>query len=110
MVCCAFSFCWYHQQHGTADEALADCTGMEQQVPSPVSAVEAGREKTEHRPSLPATRLVAGRPPSGTEMAGVLDHAAAVLEDLVQAAPPPVLQQLLDWLWQGRGIALYDSS
>jgi hypothetical protein len=53
---------------------------------------------------------LAGGAAAGTGLAGAMDHARALLAGLVGAASPPPLQALLDWLGQGRPIALYDSS
>lgn len=47
LVCCAFSFCWYHQDHAPASEALAGSQGEEasaDEVGAP--ALEAGKEKS----------------------------------------------------------------
>lgn len=89
LVCCAFSFCWYHQGHaagGTVTmvdgaEAPAQCSSS-----SPPTDEVAGRKKNQRQPGRPTTRVVAGGTPSGEELAGALDHAVALLASLVHAA------------------------
>jgi len=89
LVCCAFSFCWYHQGHAAGGsvtmvdgaEAPAQCSSS-----SPPTDEVAGREKNQRQSGVPATGVVARSTPSGEELAGALDHAVAVLESLVHAA------------------------
>jgi len=88
LVCCAFSFCWYHASHPAASPT------DELQKPSKaedlpeVQARAAGRGKKNQRGKRQAaTGVLANGTASGTRMAGALDHAAAVLERLVVAAP-----------------------
>jgi SRSO17 transposase len=81
LVCCAFSFCWYHHGQVAADKdehpAAAD-------APAPAS-VEAGRGEKPRRAA--AGSLVARRPASGTRVAGAVGHALAVLARMVESAP-----------------------
>jgi hypothetical protein len=81
LVCCAFSFCWWHDSHpatavaGRPDEDLA---------PPPAADAAAGRG--ENTPAPPAGVLAGGVAP-GARLAGAVDHALALLAQLVAAAP-----------------------
>jgi len=87
MVCCAFSFCWYHQSHaaGATVPAAGDGAAQPAELPAPPAA-EAG-EKNQPHPGVPATRLMAGGTAPGAGMAGAMDHAVALLERMVGSAP-----------------------
>jgi len=88
LVCCAFSFCWYHQHHAAGETVqLVDGAPAPAHCSSPTTDEVAGREKNQRQPGVPATRVMAGRTPSGEELAGALDHAVALLESVVHAAP-----------------------
>jgi len=87
LVCCAFSFCWYHQRHATGETVqLVDGAEAPAHCSSPTTDEVAGRGKNQRQPGRPPTRVVAGGTPSGEELAGALDHAVALLESLVHAA------------------------
>jgi SRSO17 transposase len=88
LVCCAFSFCWYHVSH------LSSTTIDERQRPSEsedlpgVPAQAAGTGKKNQREKGPTTTgVLAKSTASGTRMAGALDHVTALLERLVATAP-----------------------
>lgn len=88
LVCCAFSFCWYHVSH------LSSTTTDEQQKPSEpeelsgVPAEVAGTAKKNQRGKKGATTaLLAEGIAGGTRLVGALDHAAALLERVVATAP-----------------------
>ena len=90
LVCCAFSFCWYHASHSSAsttDEVLEP--SEPEALPQPeVPAEVAGIGKKNQRGTMiSATRVLASGTASGSRMAGALDHAAALLERLVTTAP-----------------------
>jgi hypothetical protein len=81
LVCCAFSFCWWHESHpatpiaGRPDEDLA---------PQPVADEAAGRgENARHAPA----GVLAGGAARRARVAGAVDHALALLAQLVAAAP-----------------------
>ena len=80
LVCCAFSFCWYHQNGGRPGRDQAAET-------EPAPTEEAGGGKNRGHDSTSAAALVAGGTPSGAGMAGTLDHALALLARVVNAAP-----------------------
>jgi len=90
LVCCAFSFCWYHASHSspsTTDEVLEP--SEPEALPQPeVPAEVAGIGKKNQRGTrISATRVLASGTASGSRMAGASDHAAALLERLVTTAP-----------------------
>jgi len=111
LVCCAFSFCWYHQRHAAGETVqLVDGTEAPVHCSSPTTDEVAGRKKISASPVC--------RPRVSWPVA--LRQVRSWLEPWIMlwrywrawsTQPPPlVLQQLLDWLWQGRGIYLYESS
>ncbi len=81
LVCCAFSFCWWHDSHpatapaGRPDEDLA---------PQPAADEAGGRGK--NAPPAPAG-LLAGGAARRARLAGAVAHAPALLAQLVVAAP-----------------------
>jgi hypothetical protein len=90
LVCCAFSFCWYHVSHSassTTDERLKP-SKPEVLPDTPVPAVWAGTGEKNQRGKRPSAKgVLADGTASGTRMAGTLDHATALLERLVVTAP-----------------------
>jgi SRSO17 transposase len=90
LVCCAFSFCWYHASHGAVSTAQKPLEASEPSgVPqSGVPADGAGTGKKNQRGTRGATPgVLASRAAGGTRVAGAVDHAAALLERLVATAP-----------------------
>jgi SRSO17 transposase len=90
LVCCAFSFCWYHIGHPCSSMMAEGLELSEPEVPShtnvPAHAVGTG-EKNQRGNKRATTRVLAGGPASSAGMVGALDHAAALLESVVRAAP-----------------------
>jgi SRSO17 transposase len=90
LVCCAFSFCWYHASHSTASVMQEARGPSEPEVPPqqsvPASAPGTG-EKNQRGTRDAATVVLAEGATGGARMVGALDHAAAVLERLVSTAP-----------------------
>ena len=90
LVCCAFSFCWYHVSHPSSST-----TGEPHKRPEPVvlpgpdvPAQAAGTgEKNQRGKRQAATGVLAEGTSSGTRVVGALDHAAALLASVVRAAP-----------------------
>ena len=81
LVCCAFSFCWWHASHpatavaGQPAEALA---------PEPAADEAVGRgENTRPTPAS----VLAGGAARRARLAGAVDHAAALLARVVVVAP-----------------------
>jgi hypothetical protein len=89
LVCCAFSFCWYHHSHGSGETAPLAGDGAEQPAESPASAQGAGRGENQPQAGMPAAGLLAGGAPAGPGVAGAVDHAVALLARVVESAPAP---------------------
>jgi hypothetical protein len=90
LVCCAFSFCWYHVSHPAARSTQAATEASEPEAPPPtrVPAAAAGTGKKNQRGKRSATASVlADGAAGGTWMVGALDHAQALLAWLVSTAP-----------------------
>src|SRR5262249_51867926 len=83
LVCCAFSFCWYHQAHAPASEPLS--------IPIQPPALASERPKAEEKKGAQGGRTTAGflaqSPASGSRMARTLGLAPALLARLVATAP-----------------------
>ena len=90
LVCCAFSFCWYHASHPEAfltQEAREPSEpGVPPQPSVPVDEAGTG-EKNQQGKRDAATDVLAAGAAGGARMAGAVDHAAALLERLVAPAP-----------------------
>jgi hypothetical protein len=89
LVCCAFSFCWYHQGHAATGVPPTPAAEAEKVAasPPPASAEGAGRGKNQDHSDRPAAGLLAGGAAPGPGVAGALDHAVALLERVVEQAP-----------------------
>src|SRR5207247_365026 len=90
LVCCAFSFCWYHAGHPNSrlTEEAQEYSAPEASPPTSVPADVAGTgEKNQRGTKSATTHVLAGGPSSGARMVGAVDHAAALLASLVRAAP-----------------------
>jgi hypothetical protein len=114
LVCCAFSFCWYHLSHPTASlteearEPSKPETPLHTSVPA--HAARTGEKNQWGKRSSTAAVLANGVAGS-TRMVGALDHAASrYWNGWSQQPPPPALQFLLRWLERGYAIALYSSA
>lgn len=81
LVCCAFSFCWWHQRHGA--DAVGGLPGEHQGAP-PAADEAAGRGENTRQP--PAG-VLAGGAPRCAGLARAVDRAPALLARLVAAAP-----------------------
>ena len=90
LVCCAFSFCWYHVSQSS-------CSTMEElqqpseppvlpdsEVPVPTRATG---EKNQRKKRQTASDVLAESTASGSRVVGALDHAQALLAGVVGAAP-----------------------
>lgn len=88
LVCCAFSFCWYHASHSWVVDQRS--TSAEPDIlPETDVPTERGTtgKKNQRGEKQEATSVLAHGPTSGTRLVGALDHAAAILERLVIIAP-----------------------
>ncbi len=90
LVCCAFSFCWWHASHaataitGWPDEEVAPQPTADEMAPPPTADEAVGRG--ENTPPAPA-RVLAGGAARRARLARAVDHAPALLAQLVAAAP-----------------------
>jgi hypothetical protein len=94
LVCCAFSFCWYHSSHPAESTVSAEPQDGSPTVwppPSASGATARAGEKNQHRSGSAATDVLASRTASGPRMALSLDHAQTVLERVVITAPTSCL-------------------
>ncbi|MGH7745601.1 MAG: IS701 family transposase [Candidatus Dormibacteria bacterium] len=84
LVCCAFSFCWWaYGRH----EALALIDAVLHLAPAAQAPESAGGKTSERRLRTPAPALLAGGAAPGTELAGPVDPALALVARLVPGAP-----------------------
>ena len=90
LVCCAFSFCWYHvsQPSCSTTRELQKRPELEVLSDSDVPAEMAGTgEKNQRGKRQAATNVLADDPTGSTRVVGALDHAQALLASVVRAAP-----------------------
>ena len=97
LVNCAFSFCW--------------AAWFAENPPQPSTAAprpEAGRgERGAARRRTAAGTVLAAGTARGTRLAFPLDRAAALVDCMVQGAPPAQLQALMNSVAAGCGLHLY---
>lgn len=89
LVCCAFSFCWYHQAHPACGEPQAVAspqTPTTQLAPMEASQENTLRGKKGGRSLRSPSDLLAQSPTCGESLARALGLAPAILASLV---PPP---------------------
>jgi SRSO17 transposase len=90
LVCCAFSFCWYHHSHSLTDQlqlpesGWCQTTSQQEQAPEDISA---GGKKNERLCGRSTPSLLAKSPAKGESLVGTMGHAAALLAGLVRTAP-----------------------
>lgn len=90
LVCCAFSFCWYHASHpcsSTTEDAREASEPPASQEPEVAVDVAATGKKNQQRNSISSTSVLAGGAASRARVVGALDHAAALLASVVRASP-----------------------
>jgi len=81
LVCCAFSFCWWHDSH---PPLTVEAPPGAHHAVQPAADEAAGRgENTRQAPA----GVLAGGAARRARLAGAVDHAAALLARLVAAAP-----------------------
>src|SRR5215469_15955150 len=90
LVCCAFSFCWYHASH--ASEHTTPEARLPSESPaslqSGVPAEASGRgEKNQRAKGDAATAILAEGAAGSARMVGAVDHAAALLAWVVATSP-----------------------
>jgi hypothetical protein len=85
LVCCAFSFCWYHQSRAGATLAPSAPPATPAPAPPssvPVSPAEAGRGENQRRAAGATAVLVAAGPAGSAGLVGAVDPALALLARL----------------------------
>jgi SRSO17 transposase len=90
LVCCAFSFCWYHHSHLPSDQAWLPDTTSCQLVGKPEQAreeISGAGEKNKRAHGRATTSLLAPSSQRGESLVGTMGHAAAVLAGVVWTAP-----------------------
>jgi len=90
LVCCAFSFCWYHASHPLAPTTEAAPEPLVPEAPSARQVPAHGEgtgEKNQRGKRKATSGVLATSATGGTRMVGAVDHAAALLERLVSTAP-----------------------
>ena len=90
LVCCAFSFCWYHASHPfsstTEDAREASEPPTSHELEAAVDVTTTGG-KNQLRNKISSTCVLAGGAAGRARVVGALDHAAALLASVVRAAP-----------------------
>jgi hypothetical protein len=87
LVCCAFSFCWYHQSHATGGTAPGG-DGVEPPVACASPTPDAvGRGENQRQSGMPTTRVVADGAAPSESVARAMDHVVALLARVVERAP-----------------------
>ncbi len=104
LVCCAFSFCWYHQAHAASEEPQ---TFLTQLVPTAVSQENKVEKKKEAE--IPIRPQVSW--PKALRAVRAWLEPWVLLQRFWQAwsthPPSPQLQTLVDCLGRGQALFLY---
>jgi len=95
LVCCAFSFCWYHVGHRSSSTTSEpqQPTDSEGFLDVPMEAAGTG-EKNQRGKRQAAPGVLAEGIAKGPCVAGALDHAQALLARVVRAAPTCTVARL----------------
>jgi hypothetical protein len=87
LVCCAFSFCWWHHSQAAAGAALRAPVQVGQPAAQPAARAGVEEKKKPRRSTTAAADLLARGAAPSTGVAGTVDHALALLAGVVHAAP-----------------------
>jgi SRSO17 transposase len=89
LVCCAFSFCWYHASHAAPDaQALPDVQALPADAGAPTGAASGGTGKKKQRPTeADAAALMADGLTRRAGVVGAVESAEALLAGVVVGAP-----------------------
>jgi len=94
LVCCAFSFCWYHTSHQQAalapageDTGSGPASAALPATAAPTAPGEAGRGGNERETAAAPPALLARGAARGARVVGAVDHAVALLAGMVACAP-----------------------
>jgi hypothetical protein len=90
LVCCAFSFCWYHASHPAASrtnkaQEPAELSGPSEPSISVAERAPGEKKQRGKRDAMPG--VLANGSTSSPGMVGAMDHAAALLASVVATAP-----------------------
>ena len=85
LVCCAFTFCWWHASHVTASGRLSD-TDTEHVEPAEIPNNPLAEKKNGQLGTPASACLVASRIAAGSSLVGALDDDRTVLARVVDAA------------------------
>lgn len=87
LVCCAFSFCWWHHSQAAGGEVLLAPAQLGHAAAQPAPRARVEEKKKRCARTAASTGLLASGTPTGAGVAGALDHAVALLARMVHAAP-----------------------
>ncbi len=90
LVCCAFSFCWYHASHTCSPIAAERLESSEPAVPPPPNVptdVAGTGEKNQRGNKSATTCVLADGSASGAGMVGALDHGSRAIGKRGQSDP-----------------------
>jgi hypothetical protein len=113
LVCCAFSFCWYHASYTSSRTTEEPLEGSDPEACLPTSAAADGAAPGKKISEKPGARPHVCWPVALRAVRGWLEPWI-MLQRYWRAwselPPPPALQLLLRWLERGQPIPLYSSA
>ncbi len=86
LVCCAFTFCWWHASHIAIANGKAERLPTAQLTTTEATSATVERKKKQRRMAATSGRVAGGVAP-GTGLVRALDHAGAILARVVTTAP-----------------------
>jgi hypothetical protein len=87
LVCCAFSFCWWHHSHPAGGDAVRDPVPVAHLAQQPARTAGVAGKKKPRCTNVPTAGILARSTAGGASVAGALDHAGALLAGVVRSAP-----------------------
>src|SRR5206468_2172422 len=79
LVCCAFTFCWWHASHAAIAHANPERLPTAQLMRTEATSATVERKKKQRRRMAATSGRVAGGVAPGTGLVGALDNAGAIL-------------------------------
>jgi hypothetical protein len=113
LVCCAFSFCWYHVSHPVARSTPAATQASEPEAPPPTRVPTASAGMGKKISEGKGVRPQVSWPMALRAVRGWLEPWIMLRRywhGWSQLPPPPAVQLLLSRLEQGHAISLYSSA
>ena len=110
LVCCAFSFCWYHASHASSSTMPATLEQLEQPVTSQISVPDVSTGTGKKISVENGARPQVSWPLALRAVRGWLEPWIMLRRywrAWSEQPPPPLLQRLLDQLGRGQGLFLY---